>query len=248
MENDDFYVGYHDKPPASVATFLRRMVIGVAVFALVLAAVLAGLQTPAEPGEFDFGHLQTFQGTFFKAPFPALRMTTPSGVTTNYVLVGEGKHRIPTALESHDGKLMSLKGTMVHRGSDLMIEVATDQSFENQETLSGKDSAPIVETLGLQELTGELVDTKCYFGVMRPAVGKVHRGCAVRCLSGGIPPGLLVRNGNESSTVYLLEDRDGSAVKLDPEWAGRNLHIRGIVEKRANLWSLRVESMSLLTP
>jgi hypothetical protein len=129
-----------------------------------------------------------------------------------------------------------------------MIEVATDQSFENQETLSGKESAPIVETLGLQELTGELVDTKCYFGVMRPAVGKVHRGCAVRCLSGGIPPGLLVRNGNESSTVYLLEDRDGLAVKLDPEWAGRNLHVRGIVEKRANLWSLRVESMSLLTP
>ena len=37
-------------------------------------------------------------------------------------------------------------------------------------------------------LIGEIVDSKRYLGVMNPGNGKVHRDCAVRCLSGGIPP------------------------------------------------------------
>jgi len=42
--------------------------------------------------------------------------------------------------------------------------------------------------LGTFDLTGEIVDSKCYLGVMNPGNGKVHHDCAVRCLSGGIPP------------------------------------------------------------
>ena len=43
-------------------------------------------------------------------------------------------------------------------------------------------------------LRGEIVDSKCYLGVMNPGEGTVHRDCAARCLSGGLPPMLVVRS------------------------------------------------------
>ena len=58
--------------------------------------------------------------------------------------------------------------------------------------------------LGEVQLTGEVVDSKCYFGVMNPGNGKVHRDCAVRCISGGIPPAFLVRDASGRTETLLL--------------------------------------------
>ncbi len=60
--------------------------------------------------------------------------------------------------------------------------------------------------LGPVQLTGEIADSKCYFGVMNPGNGKVHRGCAVRCISGGIPPAFLVRDAGGRTMTMLLAD------------------------------------------
>jgi hypothetical protein len=50
-------------------------------------------------------------------------------------------------------------------------------------------------------LRGEIVDTKCYLGVMTPGEDKVHRGCAVRCISRGVPPAFLVRDASADSRI-----------------------------------------------
>jgi len=65
---------------------------------------------------------------------------------------------------------------------------------------------PITKSMDLAavELTGEIVDSKCYLGVMNPGNGKVHRDCAVRCISGGIPPAFLVRDADGRSKILLL--------------------------------------------
>ncbi len=55
--------------------------------------------------------------------------------------------------------------------------------------------------LGEVTLQGKVVDPKCYFGVMNPSEGKVHRSCAIRCISGGIPP---VFHSSEKSDYFLL--------------------------------------------
>src|SRR5262249_1257716 len=60
------------------------------------------------------------------------------------------------------------------------------------------------ENLGEVQLTGEIVDSKCYFGVMNPGAGKVHRDCAVHCISGGIPPAFLVRDSAGNTVTLLL--------------------------------------------
>ena len=67
-----------------------------------------------------------------------------------------------------------------------------------------------IKDLGVVTLTGEIVDSKCYLGVMNPGQGKVHRDCASRCLSGGIPPLFVdLANGEQ----YLLVGLDGNRLE-----------------------------------
>ena len=56
-----------------------------------------------------------------------------------------------------------------------------------------------------RDISGEIVDPKCYFGVMKPGEGKPHRSCAIRCIAGGIPP---VFHVNGLSEYYLLLDEN----------------------------------------
>ena len=54
------------------------------------------------------------------------------------------------------------------------------------------------------QMTGEIVDSKCYFGVMNPGNGKVHRDCAARCISGGIPPMFVAKDSSGVSKSLVL--------------------------------------------
>jgi hypothetical protein len=67
---------------------------------------------------------------------------------------------------------------------------------------------------GFVQLQGEIIDPKCYFGAMTPGQGKPHRSCAIRCISGGIPPVLAVRNG-EDVDYYLLRGKDGESINQE---------------------------------
>ena len=73
---------------------------------------------------------------------------------------------------------------------------------------------PAQVALGRQLLRGEIVDSKCWFGVMKPAQGKAHKDCAIRCISGGAPPAFVVRSagadGRERTLVLLLAATDGA--------------------------------------
>ena len=66
--------------------------------------------------------------------------------------------------------------------------------------------------MGFQTLRGEIYDPKCAFGVMKPGYGKIHRSCAVRCISGGIPPVLKIENDNGQKNYVLLVDTMGSPI------------------------------------
>ena len=61
------------------------------------------------------------------------------------------------------------------------------------------------------QITGEMIDTWCYFsGVMGgpdAVVGSAHHTCALWCAAGGIPVGMLADDG----TVYMVMKWEGSA-------------------------------------
>jgi len=98
--------------------------------------------------------------------------------------------------------------------------------------------------LGAVTLAGEIVDSKCYLGVMNPGQGKVHRDCAARCLSGGIPPIFVTANGGEQ---LLLVSADGNAVGRDAlrEFVAEPLTIQGELLQRGDSRLLKIDPQEL---
>jgi len=49
-------------------------------------------------------------------------------------------------------------------------------------------------------------------GVMKPGQLKTHRDCAIRCISGGVPPSLRVVGTSGNIEHFLLVDSHSNAV------------------------------------
>ena len=92
-----------------------------------------------------------------------------------------------------------------------------------------------VESLGVQTLRGEIIDSKCYLGVMNPGRSKPHRQCAVNCLRGGIPALFVVRDtkGNISE-LWLLSDRGKPLNKDILDYVAEPVEMKGEVQRRGD--------------
>ncbi len=243
--DDEFYIGYQPSAPTTLARRTRNVVLAFGVLVVLVTALLAARQTPADVGTFEFGITHPFEGVLCESPLPLLRTVSPMGAVTNYLLVGSGKHGLPPFARGHDGQRVRFQGSLIQRRTAVMIELNHPASFEDLGRPPVGESVPRSEVIGEAVLTGELVDTKCWYGVMRPATGKVHRACAVRCLSGGIPPGILVRDGEGNAVVVLLTGDAVTPLRVDPQWAARIVTASGILEYRDEVPVLRVKDLSL---
>jgi hypothetical protein len=77
---------------------------------------------------------------------------------------------------------------------------------------------------------GEIVDSKCFLGVMNPGERTVHRDCAIRCLSGGVPPMLSYSDQSGRAQLAVLVDAGGGLLHDDVhELVGRPVEARGRV-------------------
>src|SRR4030095_4982537 len=114
--------------------------------------------------------------------------------------------------------------------SDGSIHVA-DASALQRPSATG---SPV--SLGKQTFVGEIVDSKCYLGVMNPGALTPHRACAIRCISGGIPPVLLVRQPNGPPLYFLLVSREGKPVnKQVLTLVAEPVSITGEVQRQGDL-------------
>ncbi|HWA15574.1 MAG TPA: hypothetical protein VG817_04020, partial [Gemmatimonadales bacterium] len=190
-------------------------------------------------------------GQLRSRPYPMLLapgkgLTDRDAIYTRYLLVAEGKHGAQAATDSLDGQWVELTGIRIHRGHREMLEVApggVDVVTPAPNVRLGIPVPPPV-SLGRMRLAGEVVDSKCWLGVMKPAVGAVHRGCAARCLSGGIPPLLMLQDSTGATVHLLLTDRDGNPAKERfLSLVGREVTLTGEVVEEGDLLILRVESI-----
>ncbi len=55
-------------------------------------------------------------------------------------------------------------------------------------------------------VTGEIIDTKCYLGGMMGGKGEAHKECAVACIKGGLPVGILEA---KTGKVYIVVPEGG---------------------------------------
>ncbi len=214
---DEFFVGYLAMPPG-LARFARGVawtaVIGVAA----VGASLASAQRPLGQGRFEFATEKTFAGRLQTAPVAGLWLAAPDGpAVTTFTgafspLVGTGKHGPSGTLLAAGDRNLSLQGHLIERFGKKLIEVTAETQAL---AAAGASAPPAPVALGRQVLRGEIVDSKCYFGVMKPGQGKVHRDCAVRCISGGAPPAFVVRSvgaTGDRTLILLLVGVDGGPI------------------------------------
>ena len=95
---------------------------------------------------------------------------------------------------------------------------------------------------GTVELTGEIVDTKCFLGVMVPGSGKTHKECASLCLRGGIPPALYVEDRAGHSSLLLLVGPTGEPIGATAlQAAGEAISLTGSIRRRGGWLVLRTD-------
>ena len=238
-----FFIGWQSKMAPELALGMRMTVIGLAALVPVISGMIVWFQNPVDRGRYEFGVEKTFEGVLYESPVPRLHIETGEGKSMDHILVGAGKFGPGSIIAGANGKRVKFVGSLIVREPLRLIELNRPDTF----TILDKDAAPVdtpaVSKLGDGKFTGELVDTKCWSGVMRPATGKVHRACAIRCLSGGVAPGLLVRNQGGDGVVFLLAGRDGEKLDYDVQLAGTFIDVEGSLELHGEIPVLHVRSL-----
>lgn len=246
--NDDFYVGYLPQAPTGLASAVRRRVLAVLVLALGAGAALTLGQSDPGHGTFEFGVERTFRGRLMLEPAPHLLVERPGTTSAStYLLTVFGKRSAGPALAPFGGRLVELSGQLVHRGAATMIEVDPTSVVAEEEdltppytTTSLRPSLP--REAGPVTLRGEIVDAKCYWGVMKPGHTKPHRGCAARCIASGVPAVLLVREADGTARTLLLVDEDGATVNdRIGDLVAEPVEISGVLVRQGDLEILRAD-------
>ena len=252
--NDEFYVGYQASAPPSYARRVRSFILLIALAVPLLAFIITKNELGFPTSTFELGQLTTLEGVLTMEPFPMLKMDWGKDATGNPVyqsvlLIGFGKFGAEKTIEaiekeqgiSLEGKRVKLEGTLIyHDGKTLLELTKKEAALKEVREMATLKSTTI--TMGEVELTGEIADPKCFFGVMKPGEGKPHRSCAVRCISGGIPPVLKVTNQINEHQYFLLKGLDDQPVnKALLSYVGEGIKITGQLSQVDDWFVLKID-------
>lgn len=267
---EEFYVGYGPSAPAGVASFVRRTILVVLPLVTLLAISIIASHGPFGPGVFEYGKRRAFSGTIVERPYPLLLVPRPgrsigAPLLSSYLLVAPGKFGAGPLVTGLDGQAVRLSGPLAFREGRTMIEIEPGSIEPLAHTASSATSSPSpgssapspaalaasAATIGglfsddpleVRTLHGEIVDSKCYLGVMNPGERKTHKACAIRCISGGSPPFFVVRSPSGESIQFLLVSPTGKAVNRDVlGMVGEPLEIRGTIFHAGGQFILRAD-------
>jgi hypothetical protein len=199
----EFYVGYLPKAPSGIARKMKVVIVVLFAAATISAIGFAAVQRTYSRSFFESGKQRTFDGVIEASPYPIL-VSAPDSTNSDglrYLLVADGKHGADSQVAPYVGKTVRLQGRLIYRNDQKMITLPGGSIAVLNDARQNQAAR---KNLGEFDLVGEIVDSKCYLGNMNPGNGKVHRDCAVRCLSGGIPPVFATNDFKGSPAVLLL--------------------------------------------
>ncbi len=236
----EFYIGYLPEAPAAHKKWVKKF-LGILIIAiLLLAGLLTFGQGMISKGIFNFGKTSELEGYLRMYPVPHLKVYNDKGIYgenlyKTVILTGAfkfGAEEIVKEIFEKNNKDLNdtgfycqLNGTLIYNDGKALFEL-TDGADAYLKTLDIPDNI-LNDTLSNQAmidgfnpyrlettLKGEIIDPKCYFGAMKPGSGKVHKSCAIRCISGGIPPVLKV-SSESTNQYYILFGEDKKSVSSD---------------------------------
>jgi hypothetical protein len=247
---EEFFIGSEPKVPPLQRRFLYNRLIGIFAFAFALAMIIPTLQREHEPSFHLYFSKVNMEGVLVAKPVPTLLVNRPGSIgeahlqVSQYLLVAHRKFGFPSSLaEDFDGKLVRLRGNLIFNHHQTMVEVDLKSIEMISDEAHTFNPGLELEEVGTFHLAGEIVSSKCYYGVHNPGHGKPHRACAVRCTAGGIPPVFVVREENGDRLEFLLLSREGDPMEEAEllEYVGLGVRISGDAWKWGNLMLLKTE-------
>lgn len=237
-----FYVGWAGAMPPRLAAFVRGAVLRRLVLAAGVALAFAYSLSATLPGRFEFGVSRSFEGVIATWPHPVLLVdrpgASPGDPPSAWLLVRPFKHGADDLFQGLDGHRVRLSGTLAWMDERTLLEVEPESVADLGPAAATLDE----QVIGPVKLTGEIVDSKCYLGVMSPGNLNVHRDCAARCLSGGVPPSFVVRDSTGARRAILLVGAQGEAVgQAALAVVAEPLEITGRLVRRGELYVLQAD-------
>lgn len=229
MSNDDFFIGWSDKPPKQDRRTFLYSGVGLTVASAAAGFALAKLQR--EPGDGRWNSLEEIEhrGTLVASPYPMLRIRESDGTTKTALLACPLKCGVASEVSDFADKPVVIKGSLIERGTHAMIAVSEEPAWIREDNDAATSTLVGAQPTALGEVTfsGEILDAKCWFGAMRPGHGKTHKSCASLCIRGGIPPAFFVKGTNNESAFMLLTENMGAfSMSLLP-FVADPVHITG---------------------
>lgn len=248
MKNNAFFIGWQKEQDGSIKRWLKKI-----VFFLVLSIGFASIALPL------------LHKNYANSRFERIKITSVNGILradyAPFIEIGDGHADLSILLVSPGkfgaekkiaatgelnkikNKKVNIKGKLIYNGSHTLLEinelkVLSDSIFE-----SPSKSKQVKSGI---KLVGEIADPKCLFGVMNPGEGKVHKDCAIRCISGGITPVFKTINDKGNDEYYLILNEDHSSINHQLisfvadqiEWCGR--------VDRTNEWNVFYPDLSTI--
>ncbi len=255
MKKDEFYIGWQDQAPASYASKMKRNVLLLTVLVIIVAVAYVFSQQGFNNGVSELGYFSQVEGTIEEYPVPMLRVKVENDEYQNFLLFGFGKsdaYKTINLLKEQAGgslenQLVQLESELLYYDGKTVLEVPV---AKNQMSVIQKLEEPRperkVEALGSLKLKGEIVDSKCFFGLMKPGYGKIHRSCGVRCIDGGIPPVLVINNGEGERNYFILIGQDGQPVNQQVlDYVGLPVQVEGQAERVEDWMVLKINPQKI---
>lgn len=247
-DQGEYFVGYLDTPKLD-----RRYLLGLSVLGLGIAggagAFLAAKQGGAGQGSWDMGTQVSLTGYLSEEPYPLLRTTSLDGTMQTVLLACDTKcgaqEKLAEASISRDR--VTVRGSLIQRGRHVMMAVANEADWITaDDTLPARLTGFDEEDLGAVVLNGEILDSKCWFGAMRPNAGAGHKACAMLCIAGGLAPYFYARDALGRSRAMMITDPDGNAL-VQPilRYVADPVRVAGRVHRIEDLLQLRLDPADL---
>jgi hypothetical protein len=258
-QEEEFYIGYYPNAPKGIATTIKIVVGILAIILLTTPFIITRSEKQMPTSQFEYGTLTELEGVVYSQPVPMLRVMTGSDANgqamyKSILLVNFLKHGADNLLAAYKKKgvteaqsLVKLRGTLIyHDGVTLMELTEEENALVSMKQTVSPVAALKRDDLGEKAFNGEIVDSKCYFGVMKPGFGKPHRDCAIRCISGGIPPVLVIKNEKGEAQYMLLTGQNGEPINQQVlTFVGLPIQLKGRLEKIADWYVLKVNPSAI---
>jgi hypothetical protein len=253
---DEFYVGYLPTIPTVTKIFLKRVIVSVTILMIVICVLMVFNLRNVSTANFEYGIPTQLEGVVYKTPVPHLIMNLGVDqfgikLSKTILLVGSGKSGAINAIQQIEdkrggsivGKSIVLTGYLIYGDGKTIFQIM--DSGNSNPVMSENTTQIQSSMIAMGEITvlGEVIDPKCYFGVMKPGEGKPHRSCAIRCIAGGIPPVFHV--GNSSDYFIILGENFEPINQEVLGLVGDQVKLKGKV-MRMNEWKILVVNTSEL--